>query len=380
MNVRLFRPYLDEQDLDSIKVAFDANWLGLGSRVGEFEAAWREKFQVNQALGLNSATAALHLALEAFRFPAGKKVLVPSMTFSSTAMAVMYTRLEPVFVDCEPENLTMDVEDLERKMDKDCVAIIPVHYGGSACDMERIMELAAKNDLKVIEDCAHTQGGTFRGKILGTIGDIGCFSFEEKKGMTTGDGGMLVCDDQEIYNYLKPMRWVGIDKDTWKRASEVEGLEDRSMHWFYEIRNLGFKYNMNNLAASLGLSQLAKLDDINATKNAAIKRYIDNLGNLPGIEFLMDYSEKSWTGSYWLFGLRLRNRPDFINYVIDKGVSTGVHFTPLNEQPYWSGFKGETPISSKVYQQIVTLPLFPMMDLKEVDYVSGVIADYFKKG
>ena len=379
MNVRLFRPYLDEKDLESIKVAFDANWLGLGSRVGEFEEAWTNKFQVKHSLGLNSATAALHLALEAFKFPEGKKVLVPSMTFSSTAMAVMYTHLEPVFVDCEPVNLTMDVEDLEKKIDEDCVAIIPVHYGGSACNMDRIMELAQKNNLKVIEDCAHTQGGTFNGRILGTIGDIGCFSFEEKKGMTTGDGGMLVCHDQEIFDYLKPMRWVGIDKDTWKRASEVEGLEDRSMHWFYEIRNLGFKYNMNNLSASLGLSQLAKLDDINGTKNAAIKRYIQNLSSIPGIEFLMDYSEKSWTGSYWLFGLRLKNRPDFINFLTDKGVSTGVHFTPLNEQPYWQKFTGNTPVSSEIYKQIVTLPLFPMMNLEEVDYVCEVISEYYNE-
>lgn len=379
MNVRLFRPYLDEKDLESIKVAFDANWLGLGSRVAEFENAWTEKFKVSHSLGLNSATAALHLALEAFKFEEGKKVLVPSMTFSSTAMAVNYTRLQPVFVDCEPVNLTMDLEDLERKIDKDCVAIIPVHYGGSACDMDGIMALAKKHNLKVIEDCAHTQGGLYNGQILGTIGDIGCFSFEEKKGMTTGDGGMLVCEGQEIYDYLKPMRWVGIDKDTWKRATDVDDLQDRSMHWFYEIRNLGFKYNMNNLAASLGLSQLDKLDEINRTKNAAIRKYIDHLSGIQGVEFLMDYSEKSWTGSYWLFGLRLKNRAEFINYLTDKGVSTGVHFTPLNEQPFWQHCEGATPYSHEIYPEIVTLPLLPMMDLAEVDYVCNVISDFFSK-
>ena len=140
-------------------------------------------------------------------------------------------------------------DDLRSKIDDDCVAIIPVHYGGSACKMDIIMDIAKENNLKVIEDCAHTQGGKYKNKYLGTWGDIGCFSFEEKKGMTTGDGGMMCFNDSEIYNYLKPMRWVGIDKDPWRRVETKSKLKDSSFHWFYEIREIGFKYNMNNMAA-----------------------------------------------------------------------------------------------------------------------------------
>jgi len=197
MDVRLFRPYLDEDDLKSIKKAFDINWLGNGSFVKEFEEMWSKKFKVKYCLGLNSATAALHLALAAFKFPKGKKVLIPSLTFSSTAMAVKYNDLEVVFVDVEKRNLTIDCNDLLNKIDEDCVAIIPVHYGGSPCEMDVIMEIAKKNNLKVIEDCAHTQGGIYKDKYLGTWGDIGCFSFEEKKGMTTGDGGMICFNDEK---------------------------------------------------------------------------------------------------------------------------------------------------------------------------------------
>lgn len=377
MNVRLFRPYLDEDDLNSIKKAFDINWLGNGAFVKEFEDLWSEKFNVKYCLGLNSATAALHLALAAYKFPKGKKVLIPSLTFSSTAMAVKYNDLEIIFVDVEERNLTMDCNDLLKKIDKDCVAIIPVHYGGSPCEMDKIMSIANKNNLKVIEDCAHTQGGIYKGKFLGTWGDIGCFSFEEKKGMTTGDGGMICFNDEKIYNYLKPMRWVGIDKDTYKRASNVDNLKDSSNHWFYEINEIGFKYNMNNLAACLGISQLGKLDEFNISKNNAIKLYISNLKDISGIRFLMDY-DFNWTGSYWLFGLRTKNKSDLINFLTKNGVSTGVHFTPLNQQPYFKNEEGETLVTSNLYNEIVTLPLYPMIQAKDVNYVCEKIIQFYK--
>lgn len=378
MKVRLFRPYLDENDLSSIKEVFDANWLGLGTKVEEFETQWSAKFGVKYSIGLNSATAALHLALAAYRFPKGKKVLIPALTFSATAMAVLYNDLEPVFVDVEPSNLTMDVSDFEKKIDKDCVAVIPVHYGGSACEMESIIDIAKRYNLKVIEDCAHSQGGVYKGKFLGTWGDIGCFSFEEKKGMTTGDGGMLSFNDTEMYNYLKPMRWVGIDKDTWKRVEGLSKLEDFGFHWFYEIRNIGFKYNMNNMAAALGITQLAKLDAINETKNDAIRQYIQNLAGVGDFSFLMDYNN-SWTGAYWLFGLRVKNRSELINFLSEKGISTGVHFTPLNQQPFFKKFVGETPVTDSMYPELLTLPLYPMMESEQVSYVCEMIKKFYQK-
>ena len=377
MKIRLFKPHLDQSDLESIKKTFDINWLGLGTMVDQFEKEWSGKFGTKYSLGLNSATAALHLALAAFNFPKGKKVLIPSMTFSATAMSVLYNELIPIFVDVESSNLTINIEDLKSKIDSDCVAIIPVHYGGSACDMDLLMQLANEHGLKVIEDCAHTQGGKYKGKYLGTIGDIGCFSFEEKKGMTTGDGGMICFNDDKIYEYLKPMRWVGIDKDTWRRVEGLSDLQDYSFHWFYEIRNIGFKYNMNNLAAALGLSQFNKLDKINDTKNEAIKLYIQNLKDVKEIKFLMDYS--NWTGSYWLFGLRVEDRSQLINFLSENGVSTGVHFTPLNEQPYFAKFAGKTPIANELYTKILTLPLYPMISKEEVDYVCDIIKQFFKK-
>jgi len=209
MNVRLFKPSLGQEELDAVKEVFDISWVGLGGKVTEFEEAWSAYIGCAQTIALNSCTAALHLALAAFRFPEGKKVLVPAMTFASTAMAIAYNRLEPVFVDCDLETFGIDFNDLERKVDKDCVAVMPVHFGGHPVPMDRLMEFAAHHKLKVVEDCAHTQGGEYKGRKLGTWGDFGCFSFEEKKGMTTGDGGALCSNDIDLLDAIRPMRWVG---------------------------------------------------------------------------------------------------------------------------------------------------------------------------
>jgi perosamine synthetase len=188
MKIRLFKPSVGQEELDNIKAVLDRAWLGLGPNVTKFEDEWTKYIGCKSSIGVNSATAALHLALTAFNFPKGKKVLVPAITFVATATAVLYNNLEPVFVDVNEDTASMDIHDLEKKYDKDCVAVIPVHNGGYPADMERILEFARMKNLKVIEDCAHCAGGDYHGKKLGTWGDIGCFSFEEKKCMTTGDG------------------------------------------------------------------------------------------------------------------------------------------------------------------------------------------------
>jgi len=259
MNIRLFKPSFGEEELQNIKEAMDRSWVGLGPNVNEFEKQWADFVGAEIAIGLNSATAALHLALAVFNFPEGKKVLVPSLTFSSTASAILYNRLIPVFVDSDPITLGMDLDDMKRKYDKDVVAVMPVHYAGHPVPMEELMPWAKEKGIKVIEDCAHTAGTKYKGKVLGTWGDIGCYSFEEKKLMTTGDGGMMVTNQPELFKDAKAMRWVGIDKDNWKTAKAYTDTNKDAMHWFYELNVLGYKYNMNDLAAAIGLAQLKKL-------------------------------------------------------------------------------------------------------------------------
>lgn len=367
MNIRLFKPSLGKEELDAIKKAFDRSWIGLGPAVNEFEKHWAEYLGVKMAIGVNSATAALHLALTVFRFPEGKKVLLPSLTFSSTASAVLYNRLVPVFVDSDPVTLGLDLSDLERKYTTDCVAVMPVHYAGHPVKMETLVPWAREKGLKIIEDCAHTSGSMYEGKKLGTWGDIGCFSFEEKKLMTTGDGGMMVTNQPELFKDVKAMRWVGIDKDNWKTASEYVNSNHDALHWFYELNVLGYKYNMNDLAASIGLAQLNKLPVMNAKRSKIIKRYMKNISDLKGIQPLLPYDPEQYV--YQIFGVRAERRDDLMIYLKSKGIATGCHYTPLSIQPLFKKWGHNCPFIEKEANKFITLPLHADLTGVEVDYI-----------
>ena len=367
MNIRLFKPSVGAEELEMIRQAFDRSWIGLGPMVERFEQEWASYIGAGTAIGVNSATAALHLALAAFRFPEGSKVLVPSLTFAATATAVLYNHLVPVFVDSDPETLGMDLDDIERKYTADCVAVMPVHYAGHPVPMERLMPWADQRGIKVIEDCAHTAGGLYKGKMLGTWGHIGCFSFEEKKLMTTGDGGMMVTNDPELFKDVKAMRWVGIDKDNWKTAQRYTAADKSAMHWFYEINVLGYKYNMNDLAASIGLAQLKKLPAMNAHRSALIRTYMDGVKNVDGVQLLLPFEPETYC--YQMFGIRAKHRDRLMLHLKSKGIATGCHYTPLSMQPLFAPWGGTTPWVEREHQHFITLPLHADLTMDEVRYV-----------
>jgi perosamine synthetase len=350
-----------------IREAFERSWIGLGPAVSQFEAEWEAFVGCKMAVGVNSATAALHLALTAFRFPEGKKVLVPSLTFAATATAALYNRLIPVLVDSDPVTLGIDLEDLDRKYDKDCVAVMPVHYAGHPVPMERLMPWARERGLKVIEDCAHTAGALYKGKILGTWGDIGCYSFEEKKLMTTGDGGMMVTNDPEILKDAKALRWVGIDKDNWKTAQQYVTANHDAMHWFYEISVLGYKYNMNDLAASIGLAQLKKLPALSRRRSEVIRRYLNGLKDIPGVEPLLPFEPEQYC--YQMFGIRCDARDDMMIHLKSKGIATGCHYTPMSIQPLFAPWGHNCPYIEAEHNRFITLPLHADLSDADVDYV-----------
>ena len=378
MNIRLFKPSIGEEELNNIKSAFDREWLGLGPTVSEFEQKWTEYIGTGMSIGVNSATAALHLALQAFHFPKGKKVLVPSITFTSTANVVLYNDLIPVFVDVERDTASMDLEDMNRKYGDDCVAVIPVHNGGYPVPMDKLMDWANQRDVKVIEDCAHCAGSNYKGKKLGTWGHIGCFSFEEKKLMTTGDGGMICSDNIDLISPLLPYRWVGIDKDTWKRAENFQEGEDvGAKHWHYEINVLGYKYNMNDIAASIGLAQLDKLDKMNGRRGDIIDKYLEGIEDLKTITPIFPYDTEQY--AYWFFGIRAEKRDELIVFLKEKGVATGVHFYPLTLQPLFREYANNCPVAEGIWKSFITLPSHVDLTVEEVNYVIDVLKEFEKK-
>jgi perosamine synthetase len=377
MNIRLFKPSLGEEELQAVKEAFDRSWVGLGPKVNEFEDAWEKFIGCKEAIGLNSATAALHLALKVFGFDEGKKVLVPSLTFSSTASAILYNRLIPVFVDSDPVTLGISLVDLEKKWDKDCVAVIPVHYAGHPVPMDKLVPWAREKGLKIIEDCAHTAGGEYLGKKLGTWGDIGCYSFEEKKCMTTGDGGMICSNNPELLKDVRAMRWVGIDKDNWKTAQAYNGANKDAMHWFYELNVLGYKYNMNDLAASIGLVQLKKLSLFNKRRSDTIRHYLTGLQGIMGVEPLLPFEPEKYP--YQMFGIRSDNRNELMIYLKSKGIATGCHYTPLSLQPLFKLYSNDCGFIEKEADRFITLPLHADLTKEEIEYVISAINNFNNK-
>ncbi|EMS77652.1 DegT/DnrJ/EryC1/StrS family aminotransferase [Desulfotignum phosphitoxidans] len=378
MDIRLFKPSVGKEELENLKAVFDRAWLGLGPMVSQFEDEWCRYIGCKISIGVNSATAALHLALTAFQFPAGKKVLVPAITFTSTASVVLYNRLTPVFVDVDPDTTVMDMDDLRSKIDPDCVAVIPVHNAGYPVPMNELMALADQHHLKVIEDCAHCAGGSYKGKKLGTWGHIGCFSFEEKKCMTTGDGGMICSDDPELIEPLRAYRWVGIDKDTWRRAESAKGRqENEALHWHYEISVLGYKYNMNDIMAAIGLAQLKKLDAMNARRRAIIGKYLDGIKDIPAISPYTKYSIEGHE-AYWFFGIRCKQRDEMIIHLKNNGIATGVHFYPLPLHPLFKPYDNGCPMAKNIWKTFITLPSHVDLKDDEIAYVIENLQGFFK--
>ena len=373
-DIRLFKPSVGEDELAAVQGAFTRGWLGLGGEVQAFEREFSRYIGSANAVGLNSGSAALQLAVEAFHFKPGKKILVNNLTFVASATCILLNELVPVLVDCDSKTLAIDLADAERKIDEDTVAIVVVHYGGHPAPMDHLMDLAQRWNLKVIEDCAHCIGGSYKGRKLGTWGHIGCFSFEEKKGMTTGDGGMMVSNDPDLIEPMRANRWVGIDKDTWRRREAyTQAAANDTRHWHYEVSVLGYKYNMNDLAASIGRVQLRRLDSFNARRAAIISRYLNRLANVKAFEPLLPYNENE--GAYWLFGMRTTHRDDVIRHLKLRRIATGVHYMPLSLHPLFASYNHDLPVSNNIWETLLTLPLHVELTDDEITRVADAVQE-----
>lgn len=369
--IPLFRTTFGEEEVAAVREVLLSGWVALGPRTEEFEKAYAKFIGTKHAIGVNSCTAALHLALGIYEFPKGSEVLMSTINFISAPHSALYSGLKPVFVDVNPATLQMDARDLEKKITKKTKAIIATHLGGTPADMDHIMRIAKKHKLIVIEDVANAVGGSYKGKMLGSIGHIGCHSFEAKKNMTTGDGGMLTLNDTNMAEKLKRLRWLGINKDTWKRFA---GGNKGTYSWYYEVSELGYKFNMNDIMAALGLVQLKKLPKILAKKDALIARYNKAFKDVPWIT--TPATEPKGKGAYWLYIIQVPKRDAFMTYLQEQGITTGVHFMPMHMHPLYKKARTVTPIADRVWKNIVSLPLYPNMTKDEQEYVIRAIKNF----
>jgi dTDP-4-amino-4,6-dideoxygalactose transaminase len=357
-------PDIGEEEISAVVNCMRSGWVTTGPISKQFEQAFGA-YLVNggETIAVNSATAGLHLALEALGIGPGDEVIVPSLTFTATAEVVRYLGARPVFVDVEPDTLNISPTAIEAAIGPRTRAIIPVHYAGLACNMDVILELAARHQLRVIEDAAHAFPTRYRERLIGTLtSDVVVFSFYANKTMTTGEGGMIVTRDPAVAKRIRLMRIHGINSDAFNRYIS------KTPAWYYEVVAAGFKYNLTDIAAAIGIAQLSKIDRFLQRREQLAAQYDEALSVLPLL--LPPRPQQGSSHAWHLYVIRLTDaakigRDDMIVHLAKRGIGTSVHFIPLHRQPYWRdcyALRNEQfPATEQAYQSMLTLPLYTRM-------------------
>ncbi len=374
-------PEIDDEDIDAVVSVMRSGWLTTGAKARQFEQEFAAKVGARYAVALNSCTAALHLALEAIGLQEGDEVLVPTMTFAATAEVVTYFKAKPVLIDCLPTTLNMDPELIERAITPRTKAVIPVHFAGQPCEMGSILEIARRHDLRVIEDAAHAFPASYKGKAIGSIGDYTCFSFYATKNITTGEGGMVTTDDPDQADRIRRMSLHGLSRDAWKRYTNQGS-------WYYDIVAPGFKYNLTDMAAALGLTQLHKAERFWKTRERYAALYAKGFRDLPEITPLMIHDDVQHAWHLYVIQLdldRLRiSRQAFIEGLQQKQIGCSVHFIPLHLHPYYreTGHysRADFPVASQAFDRMVSLPLYSKMSEEDVHRTIQVVRELILKG
>lgn len=378
--IPVFRPNYGKEEIAAVNAVLMSGWIGLGPKTEEFEKRFAVYTKAPYAIAVNSATAALHLSLLAANIGKGDEVIVPSLTFISTAHVVQYVGATPVFADITPDTLCISPDDIEKKITKRTRAIIPVHYGGHPCEMDRLQKIANAHKLVIIEDAAHACGSSYHKKKIGSISSFTCFSFHAVKNLATGDGGMITVKDKSTAQRLRRLRWMGINKDTWDRLeviSEDESSAYRVYGWHYEVDELGYKCHMNDINAALGLVQLRKLDESNKKRRALAKRYTQMLQKLPEIK--CPIVKPDVISAQHNYVIQCKNRDKLHLFLRERNISSGVHYMPIHLQPYYKKLFPDVslPVVETVWKLLLTLPLYPDLREKEQDYIINCIKEFY---
>ncbi len=374
-------PDIGEEEIAEVADSMRSGWLTTGPKTRAFEAAFAEFVGEGDhsvgAMAVNSATAGLHLALEALDIGPGDEVITTTYTFTATAEVVRYLGADPVLVDIDPRTLNVDPARIERAITPRTKAIIPVHFGGLACEMEPIIALARKHNLKIVEDAAHALPATWHGRLIGALeSDATVFSFYATKTLATGEGGMIVTRDEQIAARCRVMRLHGINRDAFDRYTSTRPA------WHYEVIAPGFKYNMTDLAASIGIHQLKKVRAFQAKRSEMAARYTAAFAGLPLVP--PPQAPAGDQHSWHLYVIRLDDsvrmgRDEFINQLSARGIGCSVHFIPLHLHPYWREAYNlhptQFPNAQQAYERSVSLPIYTRMTGADQTRVIEAVSD-----
>lgn len=373
-------PIIGEEEINEVVETLRSGWLTTGPRTAKFESDFKDYLGCKYALAVNSCTAGLHLALAALGIGPGDEVITTPLTFCATATVILHVGATPVLADIGPDG-NIDPASIEERITPRTKAIIPVHLAGKPCDMAAIWDIAKRHNLRVVEDAAHATEGRYNSYPLGSAeapsqSDAVAFSFYATKNMTTGEGGMVVTNDEQLDQQMRSLCLHGISRDAWGRYKE-------NGKWFYEVLSPGFKYNLSDIQSAIGIHQLRKLEGFAARRKELVALYKKNLADLVELELPEDSTDGRH--SWHLFMLRLNletltiDRAEFINQLNQSGVGTSVHFIPIPLHPYfepWAGrSENQCPHALALYKRIISLPLYPALTDSQVTEISDKVRD-----
>ena len=367
-------PNIELSDKRAIETALKSNLLTDGPILRKFENEFCKFTGSKYAIGVSNATSALHLSLKSLGIGKGDEVIIPNITFVATANAVLYVDATPVLVDVNDHDINISIKSIEKSITKKTKAIIPVHFAGKSCDMLAIQKIAKKNNLKIIEDCAHALGTKFNKTHVGNFGKTGCFSFYPTKNLTTFEGGMVITNSKKTASKIRSMRNHGINKSLKERFST-------GYPWDFDVSELGYNFRLDEIRSSLGLNQLKRLHKMNKLRQDASRYYKKQLKSINGIQLLDDPNLKN--NSCHLFVIKIlknfiMDRNLLFKYLLKNGIRTSVHYKPLNKFSFYktkSKIYSSLEVSEQLYSKILSLPLFPQITKRELNLVINAIKD-----
>lgn len=377
MNIPFSKVDCRGNELKYIKQVLDSGWLTTASKCAEFEKRFAEYIGVKYVCAVNSCTAALHLAADAVGIKEGDELFVPDMTFTSSGEVIRYLNADPIILDVEYRTNLITPEILEAGIKKHphAKAVVVVHYGGQAADMDPIINLCKSHNLRIIEDAAHAFPTKYHGKYIGSFGDVTCFSFYANKTITTGEGGMIATNDEAVYKRAKVMRLHGINRDIWDRFTS------KTAKWEYDVIAPGFKYNMPDLNAAVGLAQLERAEEFRVGRQHCAEHYYKALKDVECLDLPINKGEMS-ANSWHLYPIVLNEkakiaRDDLITKINEAGIGTSVHYKPFHRMTYWKEHYNlkieDYPVAEKTWHGNLSLPIFPSMTDEELCYVTDTV-------
>lgn len=371
--IRVSAPSVGQEELNAVANAFKIGYFGHGTEVIKFEGNLQNFLHAKQVIAVNTGTAALHLALLALGIGPGDEVIVPSLTFVACFQMITATGALPIPCDVYPDTLLMNLEDVKEKITPNTRALMPVHYAGNPCDLDRVFDLARQHGLRVIEDAAHALGSTYKDKPIGSFGDLVCFSFDSIKNITCGEGGAIICQDESLAESLRQMRLLGISRPThadfWKQR-----------RWFYEVKQQGFRYHMSNISAAIGGVQLTKLPDFIFRRKQIARRYDQAFAELKGLQCLkIDYDNVA--PHIYVVRVKDGKRDALMEFLKEQDIEASINYIPNHLHEYYQQLYGtrkwHLSFTEQAFQEILTLPLHCNLTDEDIERVIKTVYLFF---